>query len=234
MNKKLMLLAAGALAALAFTALPGIASAQETALKCEKTPCTFTFAGGVITFSTTIGDTISCTSVTGNGEAINLSNLETTTTKTSLIFHGCKEQNTIFKFACTTPGQPSGTTQTNTITGHLVALPGTANESGVLLTDFKGTFTCAGGFARSTITGNLIVENESKCGVAASAIQKLNFETTGHGAQKLKTWTGATFNLLYATSHNETPTATSGYEALAVTGTATLTWNQKVQVTCAT
>jgi hypothetical protein len=227
-----MLLVVGALAALAFTALPGIASAQETALKCQIAPCAFTFVGGVSTFSTIGGDTISCASVTGSGEAINLVSNETTTTRTSLIFHGCKETTTIFKFNCTTPGQLTGTTTTNTITGHLIALPGVGAENGVLLTEVKGTFTCAGGFARSTITGNLIVENEAKCGTAASNVQKLNFEATGHGAQKITTWTGKTFNLLYATSHNETPTTTSGYEALAVSGTANLTWNQNVQVTC--
>jgi hypothetical protein len=235
MNKKLMLLVAGALTALAFTALPGAASAKETELKCEKTPCTFSIHGGESKFSATpSGDTVICTSVSGNGEAINLVNLATTTTKTKLLFHGCKEQKTIFRFACTTPGLSSGTIESNQITGHLVALPGIGTENGVLLTDSKGTFTCAGGFARTTVTGNVIGENEAKCDTAASNVQKLNFEATGHGAQKIKTWTGATFNLIGATEHNTTPTATTGYETAAQTGTGTLTWNQNVQVTCTT
>jgi hypothetical protein len=233
MSKKLMLLAAGALAALAITALPGAASAKETALKCEKTPCAFTETGGLTTFSTVSGDTVTCTSVSGNGEAINLSNLETTTTQVTLLLHGCKETSTIFKFACSTPGTPSGTIHGGTATAHIIALTG-GTETGVLLTNPKTTFTCAGGFARTTVTGNIIGEIETKCGSAASAVQKLNFETTGHGAQKLKTYTGATFNLIAATNHNETPTATSGYETAAKSGTTTLTWNQNVQVTCAT
>ena len=234
MSKKLMALVVGALAALVFTALPGAASAKETALKCEKTPCTFTVAGGVTTISTVGGDTITCTSVTGSGEAINLVNLETTTSKVSLKYHGCKETTTVFKFACTSPGQPSGTITSNAMTGHTVALPGTANENGVLLTDAKTTFTCAGGFARTTVTGNIIGEFETKCGAAASTTQKLNFEATGHGTQAIKTWTGATFDLILATNHNETPAVTSGYETAAKVGTTTLTWNQNVQKTCAT
>jgi hypothetical protein len=233
MNKKLMMLVAGALAALAFTALPGAASAKETALKCESgPPCTFTVAGGVSTFSATpSGDTVTCTSVTGSGGAINLVNNETTTTQVALLFHGCRETATIFKFACSSPGTPSGTIHSPTSTAHLIALTG-GTGNGVLLTNPKGTFTCAGGFARTTVTGNVIGEVETPCGSAPSPTQKLNFETTGHGAQKLKTYTGATFNLIGATNHNETPTATSGYETAAQSGTGTLTWNQNVQVTC--
>jgi hypothetical protein len=238
MNKKLMLLVAGAIAALSFTALAGAASAKETALKCEKTPCTFTVHGGIAEISSTpSNDTLRCETVTGSGEAINLnSEDETTTIKVSLIYHGCKEQATIFKFACTSAGQPSGTIASSAVTGHLVALEKAVapTENGVLLTDLKTTLTCAGGFARSTITGNLIGENEAKCGEVASTTQKWNFEATGDGKQKITTWTGKTFNLLYATNHNTTPTATSGYETAAKSGTTTLTWNQKVQVTCAT
>jgi hypothetical protein len=235
MSKKLTLIVFGALAALALTALPGAASAKETALKCETgPPCTFTVAGGVTTISSVSGDTISCTSVTGSGEAINLVSNETTTSRLSLKYHGCKETTTVFKFACTTPGQPSGTILSNTMTGHTVALPGIGTENGILLTDAKTTFTCAGGFARSTVTGNIIGENEAKCGAAASNTQRWNFEATSHGNQAIKTWTGLTFDLILATNHNETPAVTSGYETAAKVGTTTLTWNQNVQKTCAT
>jgi hypothetical protein len=234
MSKKLMLLVVGALAALAFTALPGAASAKETALKCEKTPCTYTAVGGVSTFSTVSGDTVTCTSVTGSGEAINVVNNETTTSRISLVLHGCRETTTFFKFACTSPGQPSGTITSNNITSHGVALPGTPNEAGILLTDVKTTFNCAGGFARTTVTGSMIGEFETQCGAAASSTQKLNFEVSSHGKQKDTIWTGATYDLIAATNHNETPTVTSGYETAAKSGTTTLTWNQNVQVTCAT
>jgi hypothetical protein len=230
MNKKLMLLVVGALTALAFTALPGAASAKETALDCEKMPCAFTVAGGPSTFSAKpSGDTVSCTSVTGAGEVTN-----PTTSTVELTFHGCKETATIFKFACTTPGQPSGTITSNKMVSHNVALPGTVNEAGILLTDSKGTFTCAGGFARTTVTGNVIGELETKCGAAPSQTLNMNFEVPSHGTQKLNTWTGKTFNLIGATNHNETPTATSGYETAAQSGTGTLTFTgQKVQLTCA-
>jgi hypothetical protein len=234
MSKKMMLLVAGALAALATTALPGAASANETAIKCEKTPCTFTVAGGAIRISSKpSGDTISCSSVSGSGEATPLNGLdEATTIKVSLKYHGCKETTTIFNFACTSPGQSSGTIVGNTAIGHNVALPGTVNGNGVLLTDLKTTFTCAGGFARTTITGNIIGENEVPCGAAASATQKWDFVVPTHGNQALTQWTGTTYNLIMATNHNTTPTATSGYETAAKSGTTTLTWNQNVQVTC--
>jgi hypothetical protein len=236
MNKKLILLVAGALTALAFMALPGAASAKETALKCESgPPCTFTVHGGVVEISATpSNDTIKCETVTGSGEAINLSSLETTTIKVSLLYHGCKEQATIFHFACTSAGQPSGTIAGSAVIGHLVALDKAvaASENGILLTDLKTTFTCAGGFARSTVTGYVIGENEEKCGAAASATQKLNFETNGHGVQTDTKWTEKTFNLIAATNHNDTPSATSGYETAAQKGTGTLTWNQNVRVTC--
>jgi hypothetical protein len=230
MNKRLMLLVAGALTALAFTALPGAASAKETKLDCEFLPCTFTIAGGVTTFSVKpSGDTLSCTSVTGSGS---VATKEATTFSVSLKYHGCKETN-FFGFACTTPGQPSGTiVPTANMVGHIVALPGTVNENGVLFTDIKTTFTCAGGFAATTVTGNVIGENEAKCGAAPSPIQKLNFAVPSHGNQAITTWTGKTFNLLYMTNHPTTPTVGGAYETEAQSGTTTLTWNQKVQVTC--
>jgi hypothetical protein len=238
MNKKLMLLVAGALTALAFTALPGAASAKETALDCETdvSNCTFTVAGVAASFSAKpSGDTVSCPTVTGSGGVLNPIGNAATTITVSLKFHNCVETSTGFKFACTTPGQPSGTiVPTANTVGHLVALDKAVapSENGILLTDNKATFTCAGGFARTTVTGNVIGENEEKCGAAASKIQKVNFETKGHGEQSITTWTGKTFDLLGMTNHPATPTIGGTYETGAQKGTGTLTWNQNVRVTC--
>ena len=231
MNKKLMLIVVGALTALAFTALPGAASAKETKLDCEKLPCEFTATGGVATFSTVDGDTVSCSSVTGSG---GVATKEATTFTVSLKYHGCKETITGFNFACTTPGQSSGTIVGTTAIGHIVALEKAVapSENGILLTDLKTTYTCAGGFARTTVTGNIIGENEVKCGAAAGTIQKWNFAAPSHGNQAITTWTGKTFNLLSMTNHPETPTVGGTYETTAKSGTTTLTWNQNVQVTC--
>jgi hypothetical protein len=232
MNKRLMLLVAGALAALAFTALPGAVSAKETQLDClTGLPCTFTVAGGVATFSTVDGDTVSCSSVSGNG---GVATNQATTFTVSLKFHTCKETTTGFNFACSSPGQPSGTivTEPAPVTGHLVALPGIGTENGVLLTNNKATFTCAGGFARTTVTGDVIGENEAKCGAAASTIQKLNFETKGDGEQSITTWTGKTFDLMGMTNHPTTPATGGTYKTAAQKGKGTITWNQNVQVTC--
>jgi hypothetical protein len=237
MNKRLMLLVAGTLAALAFTALPGAASAKETKLDCESdaTNCTFTVAGGASTFSAKpSGDTVRCTSVSGSGGVLNPANGGATTITVSLKFHGCVEKNSGFEFICTTPGQPNGTiVPTANTVGHIVDLPGTTNGNGVLLTDNKATFTCAGVFARTTVTGNVIGESEEKCGGPASTFQKVNFEVPSHGNQKINTWTGKTFNLLGMTNHPTTPTVGGTYETAAQSGTGTLTWNQNVRVTCA-
>ena len=102
MSKKLKLIVLGALAALALTALPGAASAKETRLDClTGLPCTFTVAGGAMSISSTGGDTVSCTSVTGSGS---VATKEATTFTVSLKYHGCKETATAFKFACNSPG----------------------------------------------------------------------------------------------------------------------------------
>jgi hypothetical protein len=237
MSKKLMMLAAGALSVLAFTALPSAASAGEWHLKCEKFPCTFTVAGGESRFSETAGGTVWCSSVTGAGEVTKaaveptLKENESTTGTVRLLFHGCKEQATIFHFACTSAGQPSGTVTTNVMTTHNVWLTHGTTKPGVAITNANTTFTCAGGFAASTVTGTVLGElHEPQCKVA-SATQKQNFTSTSHGHQTWKqiTGTGPILDLITSTNHtNAVPT----YETAAQTGTGTLTFNQKVTPTC--
>ncbi|HSS43098.1 MAG TPA: hypothetical protein VLK37_11195 [Solirubrobacterales bacterium] len=230
MNKKLMILVAGALTALAFMALAGAASAKETKIKCEGAgKCTFTASGGVTNFSIANGDTVRCESVSGGGEVTPLdAEREGTTSNVQLLFHGCKEQATIFHFACTNTAT-SGTITTNVMVGHSIALPAAASGAGVLLTNAGVTFTCAGGFASTQVTGSIIGESETKCGENTSTIQKQVFTTTGDGAQKFTTYTGSTFKLEGKTNHS------SGgvYETAAQDGTGTLTFNQNVILTCA-
>jgi hypothetical protein len=233
MNKKLMLLVAGALAALAFTALPGIASAQETALRCLGAgPCTYTIAGGAGSFSLSNGDTLYCTSVNGSGELTGLNaERESTTNSTRLLFHGCKETNTFFKFACTTPGHPSGTMTTNVTVGHSVKLNAAEapNEAGILITNVNMTMTCAGGFAATTKTGSLIGEMEKKCGPGSKGKElKGEFRSSGHGSQTPRVYTGITYDLQAATNHS----GGGVYSTVGLIGTGTLTFNQEVELTC--
>ncbi|HEX3042759.1 MAG TPA: hypothetical protein VHP56_11790 [Solirubrobacterales bacterium] len=231
MNKKLMLLVAGALAALAFTALPGAASAKETKLKCEGAgACTYTVSGSVSEFSLLKGDTVKCESVTGTGTVTGLNaERESTTSTVELLFHSCKEQITPFHFACSSAAQPSGTVTTNPLVAHTIALPGSTSEAGVLLTGTSVTFTCAGGFASTQVTGSAIGEIESKCNTNTGLTQKLNFTATAHGTQTFRTYTGASADLEGKTSH----TGGGSYETAAQTGKGTLTFNQNVILTCA-
>jgi hypothetical protein len=240
MKKKLILLAIGALTALAFTALPSVASAKETQIKCldaTKERCTYTVAGGEVRFSATSGDTLTCTSVTGNGELPNLdANREATTGNVQLLFHGCRETNTIFKFNCTSPGQPTGTLKPEAMVTHNItdeATFGANAKVGVLLTNLKWTFTCAGGFAATTMTGNLIGTLDENCvGRAPSPIVRQLFGATSHGQQDHKLWTGVTYDLITMTNHPTTPTVGGTYETFAVSSTTTLTFNQNVEITC--
>ena len=123
MNKKLMLLVVGVLAVLAFTALAGSATAKETKLKCEGAgECTYTVAGGESRFSLNGGDTVWCTEVEGNGTVTGLNaERESTTSNVRLLFKNCKEQATIFHFACTNNGN-AGQITTNIMQAHNVAL----------------------------------------------------------------------------------------------------------------
>jgi hypothetical protein len=228
MSRKLTLIAAGALVAFAIAALPGAASAQEKKLKCEGAgACTYTVSGGESRFSTKGGDTIWCSSVTGSGEVTGLdAERESGTGAVRLLFHGCKEQATIFHFACTSPGQASGTVTTNSMVTHIVIIisPGTF---GFLLTGANVTLTCAGGFASTAVTGNALGELDQACGSTGSTV-KVNFASSSHGVQSRSEYTGVKYDLEAKTSHS----GGGSYETAAQTGTATLTFNQNVVVTC--
>jgi hypothetical protein len=238
MKKKLIRLAIGALTALAFTALPSVASAKETQIKCLGAgACTYTVAGGELKLSATGGDTLACTSETGTGSLTLDANREATTGTVQLLFHGCKEQTTIFHFNCTSPGQPAGTIKPEAMVTHNItdeATFGANVKVGVLVTNVKATFTCAGGFAASTVTGNLIGTLDENCvGRPASPIVKQIFNTTGvDGQQDHKLWTGVNYDLLFMTNHPTTPTVGGTYETFAISSTTTLTFNQNVEITC--
>ena len=234
-----MSLVAGALSVLAFTALPSGAAAGEPHIKCESFPCPYTVEGSEVRISELAGGTVLCTSEAGEGLITQSSTeptkaqKESTTGILSLTFSGCKEQATIFHFACTGPEQASGVIKTGSAVTHNIYL-NHAKKQGVLLTDLHVTFTCAGGFARSTITGNVIGElHETPCGVATNTI-KWNFTAVKHGDQTWKhiTGTGTTYDLMIATNHVTTPSSTTGYETAAVTSTTTLTFTQNVTPTC--
>jgi len=230
MSKKLMLLAVGALTALAFAALPGAAWAKETKLKCEGVgACTFTATSGVTQFSIEGGDTVKCEASSGTGQVTNLNaERESTTSTVQLLFTDCTEQNTIFHFKCTNTAT-AGNITTNVLTAHNIALPGTPTEAGALLTNAGVTFTCAGGYAPTQVTGNIIGEYENKCNTNTGTKQTINFMTNGDGLQKDTAYTGDVFKLEGKTKHE----VAGKYADSSQDGTGTLTFNQNVILTCA-
>jgi hypothetical protein len=198
MSKKLMLLAAGALTALAFAALPAVASAGEVTADCSSgATCKAEVSGAASALGNTSGETISCTSVTGSASFTS----GTSTGTSSLTFHGCRETATFFKFSCNSVGQPSQTITTGSLVAHLIYLDDAKTKVGLLITNVSVTFTCAG-FSDKTVTGNVIGQiTNPNCGKASTS-HKVKFEQTAHGAQEFTqtTGTGTIFDL---TSNND-------------------------------
>jgi hypothetical protein len=229
MSKKLMLLAAGALAALAFAALPTVASASEMIFHCEgAATCTGTIAGGASTLSNDKGETISCTATSGS-----VSGTSTTSTMTTkIIFTGCVETISGFKFGCTNT-TTGGKIETNSMTGHLITR--VLNDKltvGSLLTGANVTFTCAA-FLKRTVTGNIIgtfTEQEKVCDETADTSHKLDFAITSHGIQADKVYTGVEYDLT-GRDHGKTE-AESPYTTSAQTGEGTITYSNPVRITC--
>lgn len=211
MSKKLMMLAAGALTALAFAALPAVASAGTPQVHCpeKKATCSFTIAGVNPELKRTDGLQVGCSSVTGSGV------LNTTgATGVSMTFHGCKE--TIFNTACTTSGQSSGTIKTGTLSADNIYTTDNKTSPGILMTPPAGghfaTFSCIDG--THTIDGPGIIGSLTApaCGGSAGSAT-LNFgqSSNGHQTHKQITGTGAIFDL------------TDGGTTASMVGTGTIT-----------
>lgn len=216
MSKKLMLLAAGALTALAFAALPAVASAGEFPIHCASPVngnCNSNVTGGTAELNNTNNEGVHCTSVSGTASTVNNGSTGTA----QLTFHGC----TAFGFSCNSTGQPSNTIKTNVMNSRLVYIDPGETTPGVTLSGINVTFSCAGGLVRKTVTGSIIghFEDESKkCGqtVASMAVQ---FEKTINGHQKWNqvTTSGPIDDLI---SNND---AGGAYVTSSQTGTGTLT-----------
>jgi uncharacterized membrane protein len=221
--KKSMLLAT-VVAALVFSSLPSLASAGEFIADCETGPtCSYTVAGGAAAFGGTSGETTSCTGVSGNGTVTSGSSTGTVT----LIFTGCRETVTFFRFSCSNTST-AGKVETTALVTHNIYIDPSSSTPGVLLTGVNVTYNCAG-FAKRTVTGNIIghIENPN-CGTF-QASHKVTFEAPSHGQQKYKqiTTTGTMFDLI---RNDDTE---GEYETLSATGTGTATYNQnRVRLTC--
>jgi hypothetical protein len=234
MNKKLMLLASGVLAALAFAALPAVASAGEFTAHCENgaASCTGTVAGGLAELKNDKGEGIHCTSVDGKATVNNGS----ATGALELTFTGCVETITGFKFKCNNTGV-AGEIKTGSMVTHLiylehlpdttaglkVTLPGHGTETGGV------TFTCLG-FAKKTVTGSVIGHiSNPNCGTfqASHTADFADNGTVGVQRWMQATTTGSKTDLI---SNND---AGGAYTTSAQTGSGVITWTgTKVKLTC--
>jgi hypothetical protein len=221
-----MILAAGALTALAFAALPAVASAEEVQAHCSLATCEGLVSGGAIKLSDDSGSAtgqVSCAKTTGT---VTQAAATTTTVSTIITFEECKEP--VFGTECrNTDG--AGKFVTNVLTGHLITVvKGDPTKVGILLTGFNVTFECPTLGIKKRITGNLIgTITNPQCGVAASS-HTLSFTQTAAGQQTHKTYTGATFDLTIGPDNNEDTTTFS------LTGEETITYQggAKVTLTC--
>jgi hypothetical protein len=228
MSKKLMLLAAGALTALAFAALPAVASAGEYILDCETGAgkvCEGTVAGGASSLSNGAGETITCTGVEGTATATG----GTSTGTLSLIFVGCHETVTIFHFTCNSSGLAAGRIATGSLQSHVINIEHGGTTPGILVTNANVTFECTG-FSKKTVTGNVIGHLENpQCNTFAVA-HTANFTASAHGIQAYTqvTTTGTIQDLI---QNND---AGGAYQTSAQVGTGTITWKagDKVNITC--
>lgn len=224
MSKKMMLLAT-ALTALAFAALPAVASAGE-----PQTHCGPSGSGCVISIHSSNPAELSktgtslkiiCSTTTGAGE------VGTTTGSIELTFHECTDN--LFHLPCTTSGQSSKTITTEPLTYHNIYPTKDKTKPGVLITPNATSgsfahFSCADGTHRVTGSGVIgtMTSPEPACNSNGASIT-LKFEQSVNGHQKHKqiTGTGAIYDL-----HEGSTTA-----AQVGTGTITPT-SGSISVTC--
>jgi hypothetical protein len=227
MNKKLTILTAALLIALAVPSFPAGAPAGEFAADCKTgATCEATIVGGAVALSGTTAETLSCTSVSGSAALTS----GTSTGTANMTFHGCRETVTLFKFFCSGVGQPSGTIATGSLPFHLIYLEeAQTGKKGALFTNVSMTFACSG-FSNKTLTGSHIgLLTNPNCG-GFSPSHTLKFTHTSHGQQDFKqiTGTGAIFDLI---SNND---AGGGYSTWGEESTKTLTYagGNEVRLTC--
>lgn len=221
--KKLTILMAGALAVLAFAALPAVATAGEFTADCEggAASCSANITGGVATLTNTANEKIECSTSEGTATQNNASSTGTV----SLTFKGCKEKVSGLNFACNSAEAASGVIKTGALTSHLIFID--PETPGVLLTAVNVTFSCAS-FFKKTVTGNIIGHWTTPHCNEFNEKHEVSFEQSSAGNQKYTqiTTTGTVFDL---TSNNDNG---GTYLTSSQTGTGLLTGAVKAKFTC--
>lgn len=227
MNRCLMLHAALTLTAVAFAALPALASAGEFTADCENgaATCTANIVGtGVAEFANTSGERITCSATSGAATVQS----GKTSGSVELNFTGCREHATFFTFQCNSVGKPAGQIATGAIPWFWIRILVPA-LFGMLFVNTNMTITCAG-FSDKRFTGNIIgaLENPN-CGTF-QANHTVVFEKSSDGHQKYKQVTGSG-SIHDLSSNNDT--ASGAYATSSRTGTLHLNYTgTKVKLTC--
>ena len=227
MTKKLMLLATGVLTALAFAALPAVASAGEYTADCENgaATCSGSVVGGEAELRNDAGEGIHCKTVGGTATVTNGSSTGTL----SLVFKTCTETITPFGFSCNNTGV-AGEIKTGSMVTHLIYLEPNKTTPGIKVTlPAAGvTFNCAG-FAKKLVTGKVIGHiSNPNCGTF-QASHTADFAESATGVQRWMqaTTSGETTDLI---SNND---AGGAYTTSSQKGTGVITWTgTKVKLTC--
>ncbi|MGN6258084.1 MAG: hypothetical protein ACTHN3_10100 [Solirubrobacterales bacterium] len=153
MTKKMMLLAVTAVAALAFAAMPAIASAAPIIDFSQATPIPYTGVSG-LTVIRSGRISIECTSDDVKGEW-------TSSTTGTLEISCTGARNLATGISCNSSGQASGVITTEVLPTHLIYIKGFTKTAGLLVTPNQATgkfmeFTC-GSLLRVVVEGNGVI-----------------------------------------------------------------------------
>jgi hypothetical protein len=223
MKNKTMLLALGLLA-LAFAAMPAVASAGSWEI--SPAPVSFTSTGGFSELRAANEPNITCGKNHGEGEYTS-----STTGQIALTFEECDTSFFGFPVSCNSSGKASGVIAVASSQFHNIYLTDAKTTPGVLVTPPTGgvfaTIIC-GSFAKIEVKGNGVIGDlkAPKCG-ASSLTGTLSFTATGAvQTYKQNTATGTSYNLTSTTESNGTPV-----EAAEV-AEGTTTFGEEVTVNC--
>jgi hypothetical protein len=228
MKQKLMLLVAGALTALAFAAVPAVATAGEWTIDPETGGFPLTFSGttGEAKLTSSLG-TVTAKSVDVHGEYENgtTGHVEFTFTEVSGLGGTCTS---------TVPAAPSGTVTTTSLTFHNIMIDSTTQKAGgtpgILITpnsEHFTTFKCP--LATVEVRGNGIIGDITDPTCSSNVFQstaKIDFESLSTGVQKYQqvTTEGTKFDL---TAKSALGTVTASEDA-----EGTITFARKAKMTC--
>ncbi len=204
MKSKTMLLAAAALSALAFAALPSMAMASHQP-PTSGLPENAAFSGTTTNTATLYGaQKIVCKTTAEQPNTVTTSGKFETphTGSVKFTFHNCREAT--LNSTCTTAGEPSGTITTTTLPFHLLYLePKAEGETherpGALITPKEGhfaTFSCLGGLVKVVVGGTGVLGTVTKPGIGGKSHSfSLKVKATAEGQEHTTTHTTETYGL---------------------------------------